>query len=292
MRLPYSNRPLSSPRPFIIAYQSSTNLRISPMTSISYVKQQRITRLCVRCGLLLMQYGAESAVVVDLSKRLGLALGMNSVECSLNFNAITLTTICDERCITTTRDTINQSINVNLLVQIQQIINKTEATVDNDNLIDRTTLAFDELDKTVYPTWLVGIFVGSSCAAFAYLNGGSWSITAVTFIAGMVAMFTRIYLSKHHFNPFITVIVTAFIASLIGATTYYFDIGNNADIAVASSVLLLIPSFPLINSFSDILKGYVNIGIGRAVFTYMLTLSACVGIVMALVLLRIQHWGF
>jgi len=239
-----------------------------------------------------MQYGAESAVVVDLCKRLGIALGMNSVECSLNFNAITLTTICDERCITTTRDTINQSINVNLLVQIQQIVNKTEATVDHDRLINRTTLAFDELDKTVYPTWLVSLFVGASCAAFAYLNGGSWSITAVTFIAGMVAMFTRIYLSKHHFNPFITVIVTAFIASLIGATTYYFDIGNNADIAVASSVLLLVPSFPLINSLSDILKGYVNIGVGRAVFTYMLTLSACVGIVMALILLQIQHWGF
>ena len=244
-----------------------------------------------------MQYGAESAVVVDLSKRLGLALGMNSVECSLNFNAITLTTICDERCITTTRDTINQSINVNVLVQIQQIVNKTESTIDNaelkSELTDRTILAFDELDnKSVYPTWLVGVFVGASCAAFAYLNGGSWSITAVTFIAGMVAMFTRIYLSKHHFNPFIAVIVTAFIASLIGATTYYFDIGNNADIAVASSVLLLVPSFPLINSFSDILKGYVNIGVGRAVFTYMLTLSACVGIVMALVLLRIQHWGF
>ncbi len=247
-----------------------------------------------------MQYGAESAVVVDLSKRLGFALEMSSVECSLNFNAITLTTICNERCITTTRDTINQSINVNLLVQIQQIVNRTEAVTHNHNnndklnheLIDRTTLAFDELDKTVYPTWLVGIFVGASCAAFANLNGGSWSITAVTFIAGMVAMFTRIYLAKHHFNPFITVIVTAFIASLIGATTYYFDIGNNADIAVASSVLLLVPSFPLINSFSDILKGYVNIGIGRAVFAYMLTLSACVGIVMALVLLQIQHWGF
>ncbi|OLF39073.1 threonine/serine exporter ThrE family protein [Psychrobacter sp. Cmf 22.2] len=266
------------------------------MTSISYVQQQRITRLCVRCGLLLMQYGAESAVVVDLSKRLGFALGMSSVECSLNFNAITLTTICNERCITTTRDTINQSINVNLLVQIQQIVNKTEAAKRNDKLqselTDRTTRAFDELDKAVYPTWLVGIFVGASCAAFANLNGGSLSITAVTFIAGMVAMFTRIYLAKHHFNPFITVIVTAFIASLIGATTYYFDIGNNADIAVASSVLLLVPSFPLINSFSDILKGYVNIGVGRAVFTYMLTLSACVGIVMALVLLQIQHWGF
>ncbi|MER2164397.1 MAG: threonine/serine exporter family protein [Psychrobacter alimentarius] len=262
------------------------------MTSISYVQQQRITRLCVRCGLLLMQYGAESAVVVDLSKRLGIALGMNSVECSLNFNALTLTTIYDERCITTTRDTINQSINVNLLVQIQQIVNKTEATANNEELTALTTRAFDELDRAVYPPWLVSIFVGASCAAFAYLNGGSWSITAVTFTAGMVAMLTRIYLSKHHFNPFIAVIATAFIASVIGGTTYYFDIGNNADIAVASSVLLLIPSFPLINSFSDILKGYVNIGVGRAVFTYMLTLSACVGIVMALVLLQIQHWGF
>lgn len=239
-----------------------------------------------------MQYGAESAIVVDLSKRLGIALGMNSVECSLNFNAITLTTICDEHCITTTRDTINQSINVNLLVQIQQIVNKTEANASNDKLTELTTLAFDELDKSVYPTWLVCLFVGVSCAAFAYLNGGSWSITAVTLTAGMVAMLTRIYLAKHHFNPFIAVIVTAFIASLIGATTYYFDIGNNADIAVASSVLLLVPSFPLINSLSDILKGYVNIGIGRAVFTYMLTFSAGVGIVMALVLLRIQHWGF
>ena len=128
-------------------------MRTPSMTSISYVQQQHITRLCVRCGLLLMQYGAESAVVVDLSKRLGLALGINSVECSLNFNAITLTTICDERCITTTRDTINQSINVNLLVQIQQIVNKTEADTDNNNdklkseLTERTTLAFDELDK-------------------------------------------------------------------------------------------------------------------------------------------------
>lgn len=262
------------------------------MTQITYTQQQLTTRLCVRCGLLLMQYGAESAVVVDLSKRLGLALGMDSVECALNFNAITLTTIYNERCITTTRDTINQSINVNLLVQIQQIVNKTEETPCSGELVVTTSRALDELDKTVYPTWLVAIFVGLSCATFAYLNGGGWMISAVTFMAGMVAMFTRIFLSKHHFNPFITVIVTAFIASLIGATTYYLDIGHNADIAVASSVLLLVPSFPLINSLSDILKGYVNIGIGRAVFTYMLTLSSCVGIVIALILLQIQHWGF
>lgn len=262
------------------------------MPFMAYEEQQQITRLCVRCGLLLMQYGAESAVVVDLTKRLGIALGVRSVECALSFNALTLTTLYNGRCITTTRDTVSQSINVNMLVQIQQIVSTVENVKINNDLIENTYQAFDVLDKQVYPPWLVAFFVGGSCGGFAYLNSGNIAITAVAFLAGMVAMLTRILLSKHYFNVFITVIITAFIASLIGATSYFFDIGSNADIAVASSVLLLVPSFPLINSLSDILKGYITIGLGRFLYTFMLTLSSCVGIVMALVILQIKHWGF
>lgn len=42
--------------------------------------QRAVTRLCIQCGLLLLQHGAESALVDELSTRLGLALGMDSVE--------------------------------------------------------------------------------------------------------------------------------------------------------------------------------------------------------------------
>lgn len=38
--------------------------------------QRAITRLCIQCGLFLLQHGAESALVEELSTRLGLALGM------------------------------------------------------------------------------------------------------------------------------------------------------------------------------------------------------------------------
>ena len=41
--------------------------------------QRAITRLCIQCGLFLLQHGAESALVEELSTRLGLALGMDSV---------------------------------------------------------------------------------------------------------------------------------------------------------------------------------------------------------------------
>ncbi|MCO9667057.1 hypothetical protein KU406_23930, partial [Salmonella enterica subsp. enterica serovar Montevideo] len=35
--------------------------------------QRAVTRLCIQCGLFLLQHGAESALVDELSTRLGLA---------------------------------------------------------------------------------------------------------------------------------------------------------------------------------------------------------------------------
>lgn len=269
---------------------------LSEMTGITYQDQQRITRLCVRCALLFMQYGGESAVVVDLTKRLGVALGVNGVECGLSFNAVTLTTIYQGRCITTVRNTVHQGINVSILVQIQQIVMQAEATRQQNqavsvSLIGQIETAFDQMDRTTYPNALMALFVGLSCACFAYLNDGGLAISAITLVAGFVAMRMRLYLSAHHFNPFVVVIITAFVATLLGAFAYFFKLGDNADIAVAASVLLLVPSFPIINSLSDILKGYINMGVGRWMFATMLTLSACVGIVIALILLQIPHWG-
>ena len=101
----------------------------------------------------------------------------------------------------------------------------------------------------------------------------------------------RMYLLKQHFNPFVVAMITAFTATLLAALAYFLNLGTNADIAVAASVLLLVPSFPIINALSDILKGYMNMGVGRWMFATMLTLSACVGIVMTLIFLRIPHWG-
>ncbi|WP_323841559.1 MULTISPECIES: threonine/serine exporter family protein [unclassified Moraxella] len=264
---------------------------------ISYEEQQRITRVCVRCALLFMQYGGESAVVVDLTKRLGRSLGVSGVECALSFNAITLTTLYNGRCITTVRNTIHQGINVSILVQIQQIVMHAETTAKNEQLIDEVEIQFDNINRTTYSNHLMSLFVGLSCACFAYLNGGNFIIAIITLIAGFCAMRTRLYLSTHHFNPFVVVIITAFVATVLGASAYFLDLnglvtlGDTADIAVASSVLLLVPSFPIINALSDILKGYINMGLGRWVFATMLTLSACVGIVTALILLQIPHWG-
>lgn len=266
---------------------------------LSHAEQQRITRVCVRCALLLMQYGAESVVVVDLTKRLGMALGVSGVECALSFNAITLTTLHNNQCITTARNTVHQGINVAILVQIQQIILDVEnrhiasdwSKFHDEHLVFDIEKRLDSIDRTPYPNNTMAFFVGLSCACFAYLNGGGLAIVLITLVASFCTMRIRLYLSAHHFNPFVVVIISAFVATLLGASAYFLNLGDNADIAVASSVLLLVPGFPIINALSDILKGYINMGVGRWMFATMLTLSACVGIVIALILLQIPHWG-
>ncbi|MCL1623385.1 threonine/serine exporter family protein [Moraxella sp. Tifton1] len=269
----------------------------SAPSHLSHEQQQRITRLCVRCALLFMQYGGESAVVVDLTKRLGVSLGVDGVECALSFNAITLTTLYDGRCITTARNTVHQGINVSILVQIQQIVMNAESNFKNNDFIDQVESQFDHINRATYSNNLMALFVSLSCACFAYLNGGNFVISLITMAAAFCAMRMRLYLSSQHFNPFVVVIITAFVATILGASAYFLDLndwislGDTADIAVAASVLLLVPSFPIINALSDMLKGYINMGVGRWMFSTMLTLSACVGIVIALILLQIPHWG-
>ena len=101
----------------------------------------------------------------------------------------------------------------------------------------------------------------------------------------------RQVLSKRHYNPLIVFAMTSFVASLISGLSLKYQWGNDPQVALASSVLLLVPGFPLINSLADILKGYINMGIGRWTVATILTFGACLGIVFALSMMNISTWG-
>ncbi|MFH3733667.1 threonine/serine exporter family protein, partial [Acinetobacter baumannii] len=57
-------------------------------------------------------------------------------------------------------------------------------------------------------------------------------------------------------------------------------------IAMAASVLLLVPGFPLINAVADMFKGHINTGLARWAIASLLTLATCIGVVMAMTV-----WG-
>ena len=252
--------------------------------------QHEVTRLCVQSALLLLQYGAESNLVVGVSTRLGYALGATRVECTLTANSIVLTTVFDRYCITTARRNVDRGVNMTVVSSVQRIMLAAE-----EGRLDRVGVheALEAVQQRtqVYPPWLVLVMVALSCACFARLSGADWPVCALTFAASVCGMRVRQWLGGLHFNAMLVFMATAFVTSLIAGLGLRFQVGNDAHIAMASAVLMLVPGFPLINSLSDVLKGFMNMGIGRWALATVLTLGSSLGIVMALAVLGIDNWS-
>ena len=252
--------------------------------------QHEVTRLCVQSALLLLQYGAESNLVVGVPTRLGYALGATRVECTLTANSIVLTTVFDRYCITTARRNVDRGVNMTVVSSVQRIMLAAE-----EGRLDRVgvhaALEAAQQQTRVYPPWLVLLMVALSCACFARLSGADWPVCALTFAASVCGMRVRQWLGGLHFNAMLVFMATAFVTSLVAGLGLHFQVGNDAHIAMASAVLMLVPGFPLINSLSDVLKGFMNMGIGRWALATVLTLGSSLGIVMALAVLGIDSWS-
>ncbi|MGL5762678.1 MAG: threonine/serine exporter family protein, partial [Plesiomonas shigelloides] len=82
-----------------------------------------------------------------------------------------------------------------------------------------------------------------------------------------------------------------FVASSIASLGISYQIGNLPSLPMASSVLLLVPGFPLINALSDMVKGHVNMGLARWTMATLLTFATCAGIVLAMALWDVRGWS-
>lgn len=260
----------------------------SEYSVLDHTQQQEITRLCVHTALLLLQHGAESTLVSQIATRLGKALGVESVEVALTANAVVLTTLHQGHCITTARRNQDRGINMHVVTEVQHIMIAAEHHIYDSSVVRKKLYNIKPLK---YNRYYVLLMVGLSCASFAHLAGGDALICFITFLASCGGMLVRQELAGRHYNPMIVFAATAFVATCISGLSLRFGLGNDPQIAIASSVLLLVPGFPFINALSDILKGYTNMGIGRWALATVLTFGACIGIVFALSLLNINQWG-
>lgn len=258
------------------------------MEALAVENQQRaISRLVAQAGQMLLAHGAESTLVGDIMRRIGLASGADEVQVSLSANSIVVTTFIGGCCMTTTRQSADRGINMRVITQIQRICIMMEKGVLNHSLAQER---LNKISPERYNRWLVVFMIGLSCASFSHLAGGDSAIFMVTFLASALGMIARQEIGHRHFNPMLNFAITAFVTTSISAQAAVFDIGNDPFIAMASSVLMLVPGFPLINAVADMIKGYINMGIARFVMASLLTLATCLGIVGAMTLVGVWGW--
>ncbi len=255
--------------------------------SLGHEAQNELTRIAVKAGQILHQHGAESRLVEQTTQRIGMALGAQSIELSVSSDAIVITSLFKGNCVTTTRRCYDRGINMYMVCEVQRICVMLEKQLlDADQVKERLA----RLVPFKYNRWLVVLMIGFSCASFSHFFGGDTPVYITTFFASAGAMILRQELAHRHHNPFVNFALAAFLATSIASIGVINQFGEDPKIAMAASVLLLVPGFPLINAVSDMLKGHISTGIARWVFATLLTISVSIGIVGSMAITGVWGW--
>ncbi len=90
-------------------------------------------------------------------------------------------------------------------------------------------------------------------------------------------------------NDLVIFTTSAFVASLLAGLGYLFHFGSTPEIALASSVLYLIPGVPIINSILDIIEGHILTGIARLVNATSLIVCIAIGLFSTMLILGIER---
>lgn len=128
---------------------------------------------------------------------------------------------------------------------------------------------------SVLSQWTL-IAVAFANAAFCRLFEGDWYAVGVVFLSTLAGFYLKQVLMEKKVDVRIIVTLCAFVSSVLAAGASLFSIGTTPHIAVATSVLYLVPGIPFLNSFSDMISGNYICSFCR--FTEAVILTGCLSI--------------
>lgn len=136
---------------------------------------------------------------------------------------------------------------------------------------------------------LVLCMVACANASFCFLFGGDVIAMTLVFCGTASGFWLRRQLMHKHIHHYFALILAAFVASLISGLGSLLGFGSTPSVALATSVLFLIPGVPLLNALIDILEGHVINGI--ASFVSSCTMIACLalGLLCTLFVLGVEN---
>ena len=231
----------------------------------SEAELKAVTQFVAEYATRLMGSGVHTSRVVRNTKRLGEALGVR-VMVSAFQKVVTFSVYDDEsgRVYSEVADIPPLPISFEL----------------NSEL---SALSWDACDLRLDPIFTL-ILVGLANASFCRLFGGEWCAVGIVFTATLLGFYLKQRMQAKGFNHYVIFIASAFAASMYASVAMIFD--TTSEIAIATSVLYLIPGVPLINGVIDIVEGHVLNGIARLTSALMLIVCIAVGLSCTLMIVK------
>jgi uncharacterized membrane protein YjjP (DUF1212 family) len=262
----------------IIADMLKTN------ANVERASLEDMAMLSMEVGRLLMESGASARIVDDYVARTARGLGAERIDLRVGYASLAITIGIGGEGITRMRKVGHLGVNQRL----DQALRKLSYRVERGELgVSGIRAELERLPRETprHPGWLVDIAVGVACASFGRLLGVDWLGVGPIFAGATIAQSFRRRMVARHVNVFINAVMVAAIASLLGGWGARRLGSSTVDIAMISSVLLLVPGIPSLNAQNDILEGRPTLGSARAVTVLIILIFLTAGLWLSQIIL-------
>ncbi len=239
-------------------------------------------------AVLLMQSGANTKRVIDNLNRFAQNLGLKSYALiSHKSIIITLKTLdTPVQTYTNVRQIPSYQINFYIVSELSRLSWIAMEEKWDCMQIEKEVNRIKSYSQ--YSFFLTAIAVSLAGAGFAKLFGGDYQSMLITFVATFLGMLAAKKSLDFHLGPYLKTYLAALAASIMASIGILLQWGEKPHIALATSVLFLVPGVPLINSFNDLYNNHILNGSVRFISGLMTVLFIGLGMITAMILFNIK----
>lgn len=260
--------------------------------------------LLVRTGALLMASNADCARIMRNMKRCEAYLGLPEeyIHISLNFNIIMVNLSDETHSFSKYQRVDSHCVEFTVISKISKML---WTAIREDWSLDRYEAELEALNHVhkQYSPWMIAICAGFACGGFCVQFGCDWPAFFYASIPAILGFRLKMYLAKLHWNTYVGIAISAFVATLICWLTTFISLDQTLVSALPpflhsytpyhplmACTLFIVPGVPLINFVTDMVSNYVQVGLTRAMITLMMIIAMSFGIVFAIQICGIDNF--
>lgn len=245
--------------------------------------------LLLEISSLLMSSGANTKRVIGSVNRFAFALNLESHEL-ISHKSMIMTVI--DKNTKETYTVVNQipkyKINFSVVAEISRASwTAADKYWDYEQIMKRINLI---KNGNRYPVWVEFLTVSFAGAGFAKLFGGDYLNMIVAFIATLIGLLVSKIAARVNVNSYARTYLSAVFASVTASLGIIFNIGSEPQVALATSVLFLVPGVPLINSFIDLFNNHILNGMVRFISGFIIVLAIGLGLITAMLIFNLKNF--
>ncbi len=260
--------------------------------------------LLLRTGCVLVESAADTSRIMRNMKRTAAYLGLDEryLHLYINYNVLMVNYSDERRSLTKFQRCQKHGIN---LTSISLISKLTWRAIREDYSLEKYE---EELEKIKskprsFTPWQVAIGGGFACGGFCIQFGCDWTAFFYCSLAAILGFRLRMFLPSKGWNNYVSIGMAAFVSTIIAWLTSFLSL--NPEIASAlpdfmhsdtpwhplmACALFIVPGVPLINFVNDMLDGYVETGLVRALNTLLMIVAMSFGIAVAIQICGVNNF--